>query len=104
MSVGRRFEFPVTAGHTYTFTKYVDVESSNEISDTLAAAREGAATASGLEWRALVAENAAAWAKLWRGRIEVSGDPSLARKVNANQFYLCYCHWASATSATMCCS
>ena len=81
----------MTAGHTYTFTKYVDVESSQEAGDTLSAAREGAAAAAGLGWKALLAENAAAWAKLWRGRIEVSGDPSLARKVNASQFYL----WSS---------
>jgi len=91
MSIGRRLQFPVKAGQTYTFTKYVDVESSNESGDTLAAAREGAAAAAGLGWKALLAENEAAWAKLWRGRIEVSGDPSLARKVNASQFYL----WSS---------
>jgi trehalose/maltose hydrolase-like predicted phosphorylase len=91
MSVGQSVEFPVKAGQTYTLTKYVDVESSNEVGDTLAAAREGAATAAGLGWKALLAENETAWAKLWRGRIEVSGDPSLARKVNASQFYL----WSS---------
>jgi trehalose/maltose hydrolase-like predicted phosphorylase len=91
MSVGRRLQFPVKAGQTYTFTKYVDVESSGEVGDTLTAAREGAAAAAGLGWKALLAENEAAWAKLWRGRIEVSGDPSLARKVNASQFYL----WSS---------
>jgi trehalose/maltose hydrolase-like predicted phosphorylase len=94
MSIGRRLEFPVVAGQTYTFTKYVDVESSGEVGDTLTAAREGMATAAGLGWKALLAENAAAWAKLWRGRIEVSGDPSLARKVNASQFYL----WSSTNN------
>jgi trehalose/maltose hydrolase-like predicted phosphorylase len=91
MTIGRRLQFPVKAGQTYTFTKYVDVESSGEVGDTLTAAREGAAAAAGLGWNALFAENEAAWAKLWRGRIEVSGDPSLARKVNASQFYL----WSS---------
>jgi trehalose/maltose hydrolase-like predicted phosphorylase len=91
MSIGRRLQFPVKAGQTYTFTKYVDVESSGEVGDTLTAAREGAAAAAGLGWKALLAENEAAWAKLWRGRIEVTGDPSLARKVNASQFYL----WSS---------
>ena len=38
MTVGQTIEFPVTAGQTYTFTKYVDVESSNETADTLSAA------------------------------------------------------------------
>jgi trehalose/maltose hydrolase-like predicted phosphorylase len=91
MSIGRRLQFPVTAGQTYTFTKYVDVESSGETGDTQTAAREGAAAAAALGWQTLLAENEAAWSKLWRGRIEVSGDPSLARKVNASQFYL----WSS---------
>jgi trehalose/maltose hydrolase-like predicted phosphorylase len=90
MSLGRRLQFPVTAGQTYTFTKYVDVESSEE-AGTAAAARERAAVAAGLGWKALTAENAAAWAKLWRGRIEIAGDPALERKVNASQFYL----WSS---------
>jgi trehalose/maltose hydrolase-like predicted phosphorylase len=90
MSIGRRLEFPVTAGQTYVVTKYVDVESSAEAGDA-AAAREGAAAAAGIGWKALLDENAAAWAKLWRGRIEVLGDAALERKVNASQFYL----WSS---------
>jgi trehalose/maltose hydrolase-like predicted phosphorylase len=91
MSVGRRLSFPVTAGQTYTVTKYVDVESSEESGDHAAAAREGAATAAGLGWKSLLDENAAAWGKLWRARIEVLGDASLERKVDASQFYL----WSS---------
>jgi trehalose/maltose hydrolase-like predicted phosphorylase len=94
MSIGRSLQFPVAAGETYTLTKFVDVESSNESTDPAdpaGAARAGAATAAGLGWKALLAENAAAWAKLWRGRIELLGDPALARKVAASQFYL----WSS---------
>src|SRR6202012_2980990 len=91
MSIGRRLSFPVTAGQTYTLTKYVDVESSEKAGGTAPAAREGAAAAAGVGWEALTDENAAAWAKLWRGRIEVLGDTSLERKVDASQFYL----WSS---------
>jgi trehalose/maltose hydrolase-like predicted phosphorylase len=94
MSIGTRLRFPVRAGKTYTLTKFVDVESSNESSDPAdpaGAARAGAAAAAGLGWKALRAENAAAWTKLWRGRVELLGDPTLARAVAASQFYL----WSS---------
>ncbi len=39
----------------------------------------------------LLAENDAAWAKLWQGRIDVSGNRTVATDVNASQFYL----WSS---------
>ncbi len=93
MTIGRRLEFPVTAGQTYTFTKYVDVENSNERPPT--------------RWRPR--------AKAWRrrpGRVEgaarrergglgealaradrSAGNPTLAREVNASQFYL----WSSTS-------
>ncbi|MGB6163722.1 MAG: glycosyl hydrolase family 65 protein [Pseudonocardiaceae bacterium] len=39
----------------------------------------------------LLAENTAAWAALWAGRVEVLGNPTLATEVNASEFYL----WSS---------
>jgi trehalose/maltose hydrolase-like predicted phosphorylase len=89
-SVGQRLEFPVTAGQTYTLTKYVAVTDSQE-PDAAGAAREDAAKAAGLGYKALLEENAAAWAKLWAGRVEVRGNRTLADDVNASQFYL----WSS---------
>lgn len=90
-SVGQRLRFPVAAGQTYVLTKFVAVEDSQERSDAAAAARQDAAAAAATGYEALLAENAAAWAKLWRGRIEVRGDAKLADDVNASQFYL----WSS---------
>jgi trehalose/maltose hydrolase-like predicted phosphorylase len=90
-SIGRRVEFPVTAGQTYTLTKFVGVTDSTEGPGAAAAAREAASQAAGLGYRALREENAAAWAKLWAGRVEVRGNKTLAADVNASQFYL----WSS---------
>ena len=90
-SIGQRLTFPVTAGQTYTLTKFVAVTDSQEEPDAAGAAREDAAQAAGLGYDALLAENAAAWAKLWAGRIEVRGNRTLADDVNASQFYL----WSS---------
>jgi trehalose/maltose hydrolase-like predicted phosphorylase len=92
--LGQRLEFPVTAGQTYTFTKYVGVADSQEAAPGASAAEEAradAAQAAGLGWGALLAENAAAWRRLWEGRIEVRGNDELADDVNASQFYL----WSS---------
>jgi trehalose/maltose hydrolase-like predicted phosphorylase len=90
-SIGRRLTFPVTAGQSYTVTKFVGVADSTEGASSAAAAREAAAEAAGLGYGALLEENAAAWAKLWHGRIEVRGNKTLADDVNASQFYL----WSS---------
>ncbi|HEY2770571.1 MAG TPA: discoidin domain-containing protein [Solirubrobacteraceae bacterium] len=91
-SVGQRLTFPMSAGTTYTFTKYVGVESS-PTSDPTAPAKADAASAASVGWSGLVAANDAAWAKLWKGRIDVLGDPTLATDVNASEFYL----WSSTT-------
>ena len=87
-SVAQRIRFPVTAGHTYTLTKYVGVSST---SPTLAGAQAAAATAAATPWQGLLQQNASAWASIWRGRIDVAGDPTLATDVNASEFYL----WSS---------
>ncbi|MBV8991319.1 MAG: discoidin domain-containing protein [Solirubrobacterales bacterium] len=90
-SVGQQLSFPVTSGHTYTFTKYVGVESSQDASDPGSAAQAQASSAAAAGWDALLAGNTAAWSALWRGRIDVLGDPTLATDVNASEFYL----WSS---------
>ncbi len=78
-------------GRSYTLTKYVGVGDSQYVHDTVGAARSTATHAAATGFRALVAANDAAWARLWRSRVEVLGDPSLATDVNASQFYL----WAN---------
>jgi trehalose/maltose hydrolase-like predicted phosphorylase len=87
-SVAQRIRFPVTAGHTYTLTKYVGVSST---APTLTGARAAAAAAAAVPWQQLRHQNASAWASLWRGRIDVAGDPTVATDVNASEFYL----WSS---------
>ncbi len=90
-SVGQQLTFPVTAGQTYTVTKYVGVESSQDATDTVGAAQGQATAAANTGWTSLLAANDAAWAALWHGWIEVRGNPTLATDVNASEFYL----WSS---------
>ncbi len=90
-SVGQVLGFAVTAGQTYTITKYVGVESTQDASDTVTAARGQAAAAASAGWDALLIANKAAWATLWRGWIEIRGNRTLATDVNASEFYL----WSS---------
>jgi trehalose/maltose hydrolase-like predicted phosphorylase len=91
-SVGQRIAFPVTAGQTYTLTKYVGVEDSQDAADPVAAAQLDAAGAASAGYTALRAENDGAWAQMWDGRIDVRGNRTVASDVNASEFYL----WSSA--------
>jgi trehalose/maltose hydrolase-like predicted phosphorylase len=91
-SVGQQIGFSVADGQTYTITKYVGVESSQDTpSDTVTAARGQASSAAATGWDALLLANKAAWASLWRGWIEIRGNRTLATDVNASEFYL----WSS---------
>ncbi|HTX09884.1 MAG TPA: glycosyl hydrolase family 65 protein [Solirubrobacteraceae bacterium] len=90
-SVGQQLSIPVTAGQTYTVTKYVGVESSQDATDTVSAAQGQATAAANTGWTSLLAANDAAWAALWHGWIEVLGNRTLATDVNASEFYL----WSS---------
>jgi len=90
-SVGQQVALHLVAGHTYTFTKYVGVDTSSGTRDPVATATHQAAAAASTGFPALLQANDAAWAKLWSDRIDVSGDPILASNVNASEFYL----WAS---------
>jgi trehalose/maltose hydrolase-like predicted phosphorylase len=87
-SVGQRASFPVTAGTSYTVTKYVGLTTSQDSSDPLTAARAATATAAADGYRALLAAHKAAWAKLWRGDIQVRHDLALQLQVRASMFYL----------------
>ena len=93
-SVGQRISFPVQSGHTYTLTKYVGVLAAQPGSATATSAAAIASHAAVTGWKALLAGNRAAWAAMWRGRIDVTGDRTLATDVNASEFYL----WSSTRS------
>jgi len=90
-SVGQQLTFHVSAGHTYTITKYVAVETSLDSGTPTVAANGQAGAAVSTGFGALVAANDAAWAALWSGRVDVLGNPVLASYVNASEFYL----WSS---------
>lgn len=87
-SVGQRASFPVTAGTSYTVTKYIGVTTSQDSSDPLTAARAASASAAADGYRGLRAAHEAAWAKLWRGDIQVKNDLALQLQVRASMFYL----------------
>jgi trehalose/maltose hydrolase-like predicted phosphorylase len=90
-SVGQQLDFPVTAGQSYTITKYAGVESSQDAADPTASARAEVSSAAATGFDALLSANNAAWAALWASRIDVLGNRALATKVNASEFYL----WSS---------
>jgi trehalose/maltose hydrolase-like predicted phosphorylase len=93
-SVGQQLDFPVTAGTSYTITKFVGVESSQATPDPTAAAQTQATSAATTGFTQLLADNKAAWARLWSGRIDITGNRTLATYVNASEFYL----WSSTTA------
>jgi trehalose/maltose hydrolase-like predicted phosphorylase len=90
-TVGQQLSFGVTAGGTYTVTKYVGVVTASAATGAAASARQQSAAAAGAGFDGARSENTAAWQALWAGRIDVLGDPVLATDVNASEFYL----WAS---------
>jgi trehalose/maltose hydrolase-like predicted phosphorylase len=90
-SVGQQLAFPVVAGRSYTFTKYVGVVTSQASATPVVAAQTQAGTAASIGFDTLMKANDTAWATLWAGRIDVLGNPTLATEVNASEFYL----WAS---------
>lgn len=86
MSATRTVTVPVRAGTTYTVSKVVGFATSVDAADPRAAATAAATGAPAPSW--LLAENARAWAALWRSDIVVPGDPVLQRRVRAAMFYL----------------
>jgi trehalose/maltose hydrolase-like predicted phosphorylase len=87
-SVGQQITFPVTAGQSYTVTKYVGIDDSQDTANPVAAAQAEATAGAAAGYDALVSANNAAWATMWNGRIDVAGNRTLATDVNASEFYL----------------
>jgi trehalose/maltose hydrolase-like predicted phosphorylase len=91
-TIGQQVSFPVTAGQTYTFTKYVGIDDSQYTATPVASAQSEAAAAAMDGYDAALTANQVAWAALWTGRIDVDGNSTVATDVNASEFYL----WANA--------
>lgn len=90
-TIGQQVSFPVTAGQTYVFTKYVGIDDSQDTTDPIGSAKAVAAQAATDGYDAALTANQAAWAALWNGRIDVNGNSEVATDVNASEFYL----WAN---------
>ena len=91
-SVGQQLTFPVTAGQTYTVTKYVGVELLQAAADPTSAAQAQATQRRQRRLRRTAcARTTPPGRALWAGRIDVLGNHTLATDVNASQFYL----WSS---------
>lgn len=83
-TAGERISFIARKGHTYTFTKYVGVVTSRDARHPASAARRAASTAARRGIGELARENKRAWAVVWNGSIDVSGDSSLQTAIRAN--------------------
>jgi trehalose/maltose hydrolase-like predicted phosphorylase len=87
-TIGQKVGFPVSAGQSYTFTKFVGIDDSQDTATPAVAARAESAAAAAGGYGAVLAANRAAWAQLWNGRIDVLGNNTVATDVNASEFYL----------------
>ena len=86
MTATRTATIPVRAGRTYEVAKVVGFATSLDAGDAAGTARLAAGRAPAPA--GILAENAAAWARLWTSDIVVPGQPALQRRVRAAQFYL----------------
>ena len=87
-TIGQQISFPVTAGQTYTFTKFVGIDDSQDTTTPVAAAQAEAAAAALNGYDAALTANQTAWSALWNGRVDVLGNNTVATDVNASEFYL----------------
>jgi trehalose/maltose hydrolase-like predicted phosphorylase len=86
MTATRTATIPVRAGQTYEVAKVVGFATSLDATDAAGAARRAAGSAPASA--RILAENTAAWARLWTSDIVVPGQPELQGRVRAAQFYL----------------
>ncbi|MEV0766028.1 discoidin domain-containing protein [Nocardia sp. NPDC050435] len=75
LSVRQTARITVRAGDSYTVTKYVGVDTRHTAPVPAASALLAAREAAQRGWPELLARSAAAWRDLWRGDIEIPGNP-----------------------------
>ncbi|MFI2778506.1 glycosyl hydrolase family 65 protein [Streptomyces sp. ALB3] len=78
----------VRAGRSYTFEKYVGVDTSLTSRTPLTAARAAADRAARRGWSAVLAGNAAAWREAWAADVRTPGSPGLQAWLRAAQYGL----------------
>ncbi len=88
MTVRQAITRHVRSGQAYTFTKYVGIATSSDSSAPHVRAFVASEHESRIGYVGLRRASDAAWARLWRSDIVVSGDPRLQRQVRASFFAL----------------
>lgn len=78
----------VEAGRSYTFEKYVGVDTALTSHTPLASARDASRRAARRGWTGVLADNAAAWRTAWASDIAVPGSPDLQAWLRAAQYGL----------------
>ncbi|WP_202237827.1 carbohydrate-binding protein [Actinacidiphila reveromycinica] len=88
-TAGEKWTLPVTAGATYTVTKYVGIATSDDPGDPAATAAATVRDAVREGWSKLTARHDADWAALWRPNILAAGDTDLQADIDMS-FYTLY--------------
>ncbi|MFJ2641429.1 MULTISPECIES: discoidin domain-containing protein [unclassified Streptomyces] len=78
----------VRDGRTYTFEKYVGVDTALTSPDPRTAARDASRRAARRGWSGVLAANAAAWQRAWAADISVPDGPDLQKWLRAAQYGL----------------
>ncbi|MFI6646120.1 discoidin domain-containing protein [Streptomyces sp. NPDC050529] len=78
----------VTAGRTYTYLKYVGVDTARTSRAPRTTAREASRDAARRGWPAVLAENAAVWRRDWAADVSVPGSPDLQKWLRSAQYGL----------------
>ncbi len=81
-------KFIVHKGQTYTFTKFVAVETSLNSKSPSAEAQAVAKEAARTGFKTILRQHEAAWQKLWQTDIVIHGDVEAQRAVHAAMYYL----------------
>ncbi|MCN9243981.1 discoidin domain-containing protein [Streptomyces sp. RY43-2] len=79
---------PVRAGRTYTFEKYVGVDTALTSSAPRTTARAASRRAARRGWPAVLAANATAWRRAWAADISVPNSPDLQTWLRSAQYGL----------------
>ncbi|WP_084510192.1 glycosyl hydrolase family 65 protein, partial [Nocardia lijiangensis] len=77
LSASQRARIPVRDGESYTAAKFVGVDTAHTAADPAASASAAAQRAADAGWAALLAGTTETWAGLWRGDVEIPGEPEV---------------------------
>lgn len=88
LSAHQAVGFPVRSGRSYEFTKYVGVDTALTSKDPERTAVAASQRAAHRGWPALTTAHSAAWDRLWRSDIEVSGGGDLQSWVRSAEYGL----------------